>query len=662
MELNTLKITKRMLEKLNEAGFDTVESLLWYFPMRYEEIVIKPYEEWMINDKVWLEGIIQEPFKMIRLPKNRSVARFMFQSDKGLFQVSIFNRPWLKSNMRITLQARYDGNNQLTGLNYNTQALLNQIGIVPIYSLRKEISNKDLIQVIHKALGKLEECITIDIPVEFKDRYRLLSIKQSIYYMHNPLSMQAIIQAKRCLKYEEFLRFQTKLQLNRNINFAQMFGKNKIFDRREINIWMKNLPFELTENQKIVLDEILDDLQSMQRMNRLLQGDVGSGKTVIAALSIYATVLAHYQAALLVPTEILAKQHFVSIKEYLPKNIRVEVLYSSLSTAQKRNILERLKNNEIDVLIGTHALIQEDVKFFNCGLVVADEQHRFGVEQRRMLSDKGDKVDFLLMSATPIPRTLAAVLFNDLNISTIQSYHSSRKLIHTKLIESNSIKTIYTDIIERLNLNDQIYFVCPSIEFDEVRNVKSVDQIYSALKKGLPEHTRISMLHGKLNQEEKDRVLKQFLNQEIDCLVTTTVIEVGVNVQTANTMVIYDSDRFGLSQLHQLRGRVGRGSEEGICYLLTDSKDELSLTRLKVLENSQDGFEIANKDLELRGPGEIFGLKQSGIPSFLIANVVLDQAILMTAQKDSFEIMNKKEVFSDWIDYCFKDLENQRMD
>lgn len=662
MELNTLKLTKRMLEKLNDAGFDSVESLLWYFPLRYEEIVIKPINEWMINDKIWLEGIIQEPFKIVRLPKNRCITRFMFQSDQGLFQVSIFNRPWLKSNMKISLQARYDGNNILTGLNYNTQSLIDQIGIAPVYSLRKELTNKDLISVIGKVIPKIDEIITIDIPDEFKNRYRLLSIKQSIYYLHNPKSMQAIIQSKRTLKYEEFLRFQTKLQLNRSVNFAQMFGKSKIFDRREINIWMKDLPFQLTENQKLVLNEILDDLQSKQRMNRLLQGDVGSGKTVIAALAIYATVLAHYQAALLVPTEILAKQHFVSIKEFLPKNIKVEVLYSSLNNTQKRSILERLKNNEIDVLIGTHALIQDDVRFFNCGLVVADEQHRFGVEQRRLLSDKGDKVDFLLMSATPIPRTLAAVLFNDLNISTIQTYHESKKSIKTRIIKSNSIKTIYSEIMDRLDQNDQIYFVCPSIEFDESSTTKSVEQIYNALKKGLPKNVQIGMLHGKLNQDEKEKILQQFLNHEIDCLVTTTVIEVGVNVQSANTMVIYDSDRFGLSQLHQLRGRVGRGSVEGLCYLLTDSMDELSLKRLEVLEMSQDGFEIANKDLELRGPGEIFGLKQSGIPSFLIANVVLDQAILITAQKDSVEIINKKKSFSTWIEYCLKDLANQRMD
>lgn len=662
MKLNQVKLTKRLYEKLSDAGFETVESLLWHFPYRYDEVSIIPYSDWKIGDKVWLEGVIQEPFKCLRLPKNRTVTRFMFQSNQGLFQVSIFNRPWLKSNMQISLQARYDGNNNLVGLNYNTNSLIDQLGIIPIYSLTKELSNKDFINVMSKVLNYMDECIVNDVPDEYRLKYKLLTLKQSIYQIHKPSNLNAIFLAKRTLKYEEFLRFQTKLQLNRQVNFGQMFGKSKIFDRRIINNWMKYLPFELTIQQKTVLDEILNDLQSKQRMNRLLQGDVGSGKTVIAALAIYATVLSHYQAALLVPTEILAKQHFTSIKSYLPESVRVEVLYSSLSSIQKRNILERLRNNEIDVLIGTHSIIQDDVKFYNCGLVVADEQHRFGVEQRRMLSDKGDKVDFLLMSATPIPRTLAAVLFNDLNISTITSYHSSKKPIETKLIKSNSIKPIYSVLLERLKNNDQIYFVCPSIEFDENSSVKSVDQIYQALLKGFPKSIRIGMLHGKLSQDEKNTVLDDFLNHKIDCLVTTTVIEVGVNVQSANTMVIYDSDRFGLSQLHQLRGRVGRGSVDGLCFLLTDSEDELSLKRLEVLENSQDGFEIANKDLELRGPGEIFGLKQSGIPSFLIANVVLDQAILVTAQKDSIEILNKQLHFKDWINYCLKDLENQRMD
>ncbi|HCT63125.1 MAG TPA: ATP-dependent DNA helicase RecG [Erysipelotrichaceae bacterium] len=661
MELKYLKLSTKMIEKCAEAGFNEIEDLLWFFPVRYEEIRHKPFSDWLVNDKVWLEGIIVDPFKQVYLPKNRSVTKFQFQSEEGLFQVTIFNRPWLKLNQRITLQARYDGQNQLTGLQYNAQALLGQLGLVPVYALRKELTQKDMHKLIDKALMFLDQSIKVDVPDLFRDRYRLLRLKDALHYIHKPNTMEAVFQASRTLKYEEFLRFQTKLQLNRSINFSGQFGKVKVFDRRHIQAWMKHLPFELTKDQNEVLNEILNDLQSKQRMNRLLQGDVGSGKTVIAALAMYATALAHYQSALLAPTEILARQHAETLKTYLPDAIRIEVLYSSLSQVQKRKILSDLLNNEIDILVGTHSLIQEDVKFANCGLVVADEQHRFGVKQRQLLSEKGDKVDFLLMSATPIPRTLAAVLFNDVEISTITNYHASKMNTQTILVRENSIKPIYAELLERFEANDQVYFVCPSIEQSD-RPTKSVELIAAALKKGLPAHIRIGILHGKLSAEEKALVLERFYAHEYDCLVTTTVIEVGVNIQSANTMVIYDSDRFGLSQLHQLRGRVGRGSVEGRCYLLSDNDDELSMQRLNVLVESQDGFEIANKDLALRGPGEIFGLKQSGVPSFLIANVVTDQAILMTAQKDGQEIMHSPSKFKDWLDQCRKELETQVVD
>lgn len=661
MELKQLKLSVRMIEKCSEAGLNTVEDLLWSFPVRYEEIRQKPFSEWLVNDKVWLEGVIIDPFKQIYLPKNRSVTKFQFQSEEGLFQVTIFNRPWLKLNQRITLQARYDGQYQLTGLQYNAQSLMNQLGLVPIYALRKDLTQKDMHKLVDKALMFLDQVLMTDVPDLFRERYRLLKLKDAMVHIHKPNTMEAVIQASRTLKYEEFLRFQTKLQLNRSINFSGQFGKVKVFDRRLIQAWMKHLPFELTQDQGQVLNEILNDLQSKQRMNRLLQGDVGSGKTVIAALAMYATSLAHYQSALLAPTEILARQHAETLKNYLPESIRIEVLYSSLPPQSKRKILQDLLNHEIDILVGTHSLIQEDVKFANCGLVVADEQHRFGVKQRQLLSEKGDKVDFLLMSATPIPRTLAAVLFNDVEISTITHYHASKKNTQTILVRENSIKPIYAQLLERFEMKDQIYFVCPSIEQSD-RPTKSVEVIAAALKKGLPSHIRIGILHGRLSAEEKTMVLDRFYAHEYDCLVTTTVIEVGVNIQSANTMVIYDSDRFGLSQLHQLRGRVGRGSVEGRCYLLSDSEDELSLQRLGVLVESQDGFEIANKDLALRGPGEIFGLKQSGIPSFLIANVVTDQAILITAQKDGQEIMREPNKFKEWLDRCRKELDTQVVD
>lgn len=664
MELKQLKFTQRFIDKLTTAGFESAESLLLHYPVRYEDIQMKPFQTWLKSDKIWIQGTILEPLKISHIRKNLSITKFMLESSEGVFQVTLFNRPWLKAGMVISLYARYEGQSQLTGLQYNTRLLEEQLGIHPVYRLSHGLTQKDIEKAISKALEHLADADLPDIPETFKARYRLLSRRNSIRILHHPDSMEAIKQAKRTLKYEEFLRFQTKLQINRKETFGQAFGKNKVFDRRVIMQWMPNLPFELTLQQEEVLKQILDDLQSDHRMYRLLQGDVGSGKTIVAALAMYATVLAHYQAAFLVPTEILAKQHLVTLKTYLPKEIRIEALYSGLSLNSRRSILERLRNHEIDILIGTHALIQPDVIFRNCGLVVADEQHRFGVEQRRALSEKGEKVDFLLMSATPIPRTLASVLFGDLDVSSITAYHASKQPVKTILISQNSVKTILSDMLRRIEEGDQIYLVAPAIEEDSGLEVKNVTEIAASLRKILPKKISLEVLHGRLSQDEKERVLKGFYSKAVDILVTTTVIEVGVNVPTANTMVIYDSDRFGLSQLHQLRGRVGRGSREGTCYLLSGSEDELTLERLKVLTETTDGFEIANKDLELRGPGEFFGLKQSGIPGFLIANVILDQAILLTAQKDAAEVMSQSSDggMKTWIAACQKELTTQKLD
>jgi ATP-dependent DNA helicase RecG len=361
----------------------------------------------------------------------------------------------------------------------------------------------------------------------------------------------------------------------------------------------------------------------------------------VAALAMYACVLSHHQAALLVPTEILCQQHLTTLKSYLPADIRIEALYSALSAPIKRDILARLANGEIDIVVGTHSLIQTDVAFKNCGLVVADEQHRFGVRQRQTLASKGDKVDFLLMSATPIPRTLAAFLFGDLDVSTIRFYHAGKPKIKTEILHGKSIRPILKELLEAVRAKTQIYVVCPAIEEDsETRNVNAIT---ANLKKYLPKSMHIDQLHGKLSNDEKGKVLQDFLNGTTDILVCTTVIEVGVSIPNANIMVVYDADRFGLSQLHQLRGRVGRGTLEGRCYLLSESEDPLTLQRLDVLKETEDGFIIANKDLELRGPGEMLGLKQSGIPSFLIANVVTDINILKTAQQDARGMLKSRD-------------------
>ncbi|HAM64143.1 MAG: hypothetical protein A2Y20_00105 [Firmicutes bacterium GWF2_51_9] len=541
----------------------------------------------------------------------------------------------------FTLFGKYDGDLKITATQYNGQKMIDQLGIHPVYALRKDVTQKDILHVLDRLFERFETAQILDLPSSLRTAYRLLPMKQALKFIHRPNSMEEVNQAARTLKYEEFLRFTTKLRWMRDERIASDFGKIKVFDRRVIEEWTKHLPFELTDGQRDVLNEILDDLQSSKRMYRLLQGDVGSGKTVVAALAMYASVLSHHQAALLVPTEILASQHLTTLKSYLPTSIRIEALYSSLPSGVKRDLLSRLENGEIDIIVGTHSLIQDEVKFKNCGLVVADEQHRFGVKQRQALGAKGDKVDFLLMSATPIPRTLASFVFGDLDVSTIKQYHVGKPKIVTQVLQGNSIKPILKELLDEIKKKTQIYVVCPAIEEDsELRNVNSIT---ASLKKYLPKSIAIDQLHGRLSNEAKDNVLKNFLNGKTDLLVCTTVIEVGVSIPNANVMVVYDSDRFGLSQLHQLRGRVGRGSVEGKCYLLSDSEDPLTLERLNILSETDDGFTIANKDLELRGPGEMLGLKQSGIPSFLIANVVRDINILKTAQQDAGEILKSKD-------------------
>jgi len=664
MEVVPLKLSPILKKKLEAAGLFNLESILRYYPSRYDDIQVKPFNSWLKGDKIWIEGEILEPLKVNRIRKNLNVTKFLLQSEQGLFQVSLFNRPWLKALMKISLYARYDGQNQLLGLNYNTRALSEQIGLHPVYRLSHDLSQADIQKSVKFALTQYSTLHLTDVPEYLKEKYRLLNLRVALFQLHQPQSLEALKQASRTLKYEEFLRFQTKLQINRQDNFGQSFGITKVFDRRLIQTWQKSLPFELTSQQNSVLDDILNDLQSNHRMYRLLQGDVGSGKTVIAALAMVACVSAHYQAALLVPTEILALQHYRTLKTYVPQSMRIEVLTSSTSIQDRKALLEDLKLGNIDILIGTHSIIQDSVIFKNVGLVVADEQHRFGVQQRQALSEKGEKVDFLLMSATPIPRTLASVLFGDLDVSSITAYHSSKAHISTSLIRENSIKSILTFILKQIEKHQQIYVVCPAIEDTQEREVMTVERVYKALSKVLPTSIRIGQLHGKLSSNEKESTLDLFNQNALDILVTTTVIEVGVNVLNANTMVIYDSDRFGLSQLHQLRGRVGRGEHEGFCFLLTDSEDDLSLQRLDVMVESTDGFEIANKDLELRGPGEIFGLKQSGIPGFLIANVILDQAILLTAQQDAIELLKsaKDQNSKAFIESCKEELTEQTLD
>jgi len=413
----------------------------------------------------------------------------------------------------------------------------------------------------------------------------------------------------------------------------------KIFNFDEVFRMANNLSFSLTLDQVKALNDILADLSKPSPMYRLIQGDVGCGKTIVAAMGLYANYLAGFQSAFMAPTEVLVKQQYAELKKIFKiTKIKLGCLYSSLPNSQKTKLLMDLQNGNLDIVVGTHSLIQDNVVFKKLGMIVTDEQHRFGVAQRRKLSDKGNFTDFLVMSATPIPRTLTNVLYGDMDVSNIYALPKGRKPVITRFINQNSMISILDDILSLVDLQNRCYVVCPAIEDDNDLGVRNTTAIYNALKKELPNKYKIGLLHGKKDSNKKDQVLNDFKSGLIDFLVTTTVVEVGVNIKEANIMVIYDANRFGLAQLHQLRGRIKRSSKQGYCYLLSDTKDELALKRMQVLVDSDDGFKISEEDLKLRGPGDIFGTRQSGLPTLVLGNVINDANIIRVAKEDAVEI------------------------
>ena len=639
MELSALRISQKKIDILNTMGIREVEDLLTYYPFRYEHTEYVERSLWEKDMKIAIEATILTKARVIRFKGNQSMTKFKVVFEDEEFDVSLFNRPWVSTFMigkQITLLGKYEGASRITALQYNFQPLAQQLGMTPVYNVREGITQKDLQKYIEKAWGALENTLQNFIPDSLMQKYRLVTRKQALYFIHHPIKQDAVKQSLRHLKYEEFLKFQLSMQAMKAQEKDIILGHGKSFIMEDVMELKNSLAFELTNDQEKVIEEVLNDLASDHIMYRMVQGDVGCGKTLVAAFGLYACVLAHKQAAFLAPTEILAKQHYRNLKEtFRDQDIQIDVLYSSLKLAEKKEVLQRLAQNEIDIIVGTHALFQDEVSFHDLGMVVADEQHRFGVGQRRKMLDKGDKVDFLFMSATPIPRTLAISLYGDMDVSTIQQLPKGRQAITTTFIKSRSMAPILEDVLEKIDEGNQCYVVCPAIEKNEDYDIRNVTDIYEGMKKSIGRMYSIGLLHGKMNTQEKDTIMDSFVKGNLQILVSTTVIEVGVDVKNANIMVIYDANRFGLSQIHQLRGRVGRGNQPGYCYLLSDSKDPDTIHRLKICEKTSDGFEIAREDLKLRGPGDILGTRQSGIPGFILGDVIQDANILEVAREDA---------------------------
>lgn len=638
MELSALKTTSKRIDILHAMNIYSMEDILYHFPYRYDII-----EESYDNEHMIIEATVFTQPKVFFRGKMSRMSFEVVDCYSNHYQVIIFNRHYLRTHLSLSTTITILGkcqNHKITATDIKMKPLQDIAGIHPIYSVKDGINQKSFSQYVKKAYQLLKSELITLVPEEYIINHNLVHKDIAIYNIHFPDTQQDIKQGLKYLKYEEFLQFQLTMQLTK-FNRYQENGTAKVVDLEKLQAFIMNLPFQLTHDQSIAVKEIVNDLQKPQMMYRFLQGDVGSGKTVVGAIALYATYLAGYQGALMAPTEILASQHYQTLSKFFANtNIHIALLTGSLTLKQKNEIYEKLNNGDIHIIIGTHALFQKKVNYKHLGFVITDEQHRFGVEQRKALKNKGQQVDFLIMSATPIPRTLAIALYGDMDVSTIKSKPAGRQEVETKFIESASMKPILKHLKAYLASGGQCYVICPLVDESEKLEVRSVIQIYEAMSSYFKGQYQVGLLHGQLKDEEKDDIMQQFMDNQIQILVSTTVVEVGVDVKNANMMIIYNAERFGMSQLHQLRGRVGRGEQKAYCYLLSNQASDEAKERLHYLETCQDGFSISMYDLKVRGPGEVLGAKQSGLPSFLVGDVLKDYNILSIAKDDATHMIN----------------------
>ncbi|MCT4612925.1 MAG: ATP-dependent DNA helicase RecG [Clostridia bacterium] len=644
LEEDVLRISgigRERKEKLLRLGIDTIDDLITYFPRDYEDrSKTNKIGSVILNEKNIISGYIKTPVENIRR-KGITLTKTKISDETGTIDVTWFNQPYLKNILSIGKHITLVGKvtNKYGSIAIQSPQIIQDKeledfgGIVPIYSLTYKITQKLLRKSIKSSLDEIGE-VRDYIPESIRNRYRLCDYNFALNNIHFPKSTKDFYAARDRLVFEELFFMELGMfALKRKINDKRCYGIS--FEKRqEINDFINSLSFELTNSQTEVIAEILDDMKKFKSMNRLLQGDVGSGKTLVAMVALLNCVLNGYQGAFMVPTEVLAKQHYKELKKHF-KSMNIALLVGSLTKKEKENVYKEIEEGKVDIVIGTHAIIEDGVKFKNLGLIITDEQHRFGVRQREKFTSKSKMADVLVMTATPIPRTLALILYGDLDISTMRDMPKGRKIIDTHIVNKTHYERMYEFIRKEVSEGRQIYFVCPNVEeSEENEELKSVIEYSEELKSVFSEFN-VEYLHGKIKTKEKNRIMEEFLDNKINILVSTTVIEVGVNVPNATIMIIENAERFGLAQLHQLRGRVGRGEHKSYCMLVTECKTEVCSQRMDIMKNSNDGFVIAEKDLEIRGPGEFFGTKQHGIPEFKIANLYKDINILKLAQKEA---------------------------
>lgn len=634
-------IGPKSAEKYKKLGIETVEDLLLYFPFRYEDFKTKNVLDLEDGEKAVVSGIVATPANVQYYGYKRNRLRFTIKQGELVLAVSFFNQPYLADKIElgqtVAVFGKWDkAKGALTGMKLLAQV---EDDLQPVYRLSQGVSQSALVKVIKTAFeAGLDQLLEENLPQILVDKYHLLSRRQAVRAMHFPKDLEEYKQALRRVKFEELLFFQLQLQVLKEENRSVGQGIVLDWDKKKLKDLQAKLPFTLTEAQERSLNEILADMRSPHHMNRLLQGDVGSGKTVVAGLAMYAAVTAGKQAALMVPTEILAEQHLQSLTSLFP-SIKILFLTGSLKAAERRERLELIQTGQVDLIVGTHALIQEGVHFHDLGLVIIDEQHRFGVAQRRILREKGQNPDVLMMTATPIPRTLAITAFGDMDVSIIDQMPAGRKEIITRWVKHQQLNLVLDWLVKEIQKGSQAYVISPLIEESEALDLKNAIALEEELIAYFGDRARIALLHGKMKGEEKEAIMQAFKQGEIDLLVSTTVIEVGVNVPNATVMIIMDADRFGLSQLHQLRGRVGRGNKQSYAVLVANPKTESGKRRMKIMTETTNGFVLAEEDLKLRGSGEIFGTRQSGIPEFQVSNLIEDYPILEEARKVAVQVV-----------------------
>ncbi|WP_324270934.1 ATP-dependent DNA helicase RecG [Fusobacterium polymorphum] len=657
-------ITAKQLSNLKSLGINTVYDLIYYFPRAYDDRTnIKKIGELKFNEYVVIKANVMSVVNLT-VRSGKKVVKAMVTDGTGIMEILWFGMPYIKKSLRIGEEYLFIGQIkkaavfQLINPEYKLfsgQQKVSENEILPIYSSNKNITQNSLRKLVEKFLVNFLNYFEENIPKELIKEYKIMERKSAIKNIHYPVSMKEIEEAKRRFAIEELLILELGILKSRFIIENSNSKNYEIEGKKEkVREFLSQLSFNLTNAQKKVIKEIYDEISNGKIVNRLIQGDVGSGKTVVAMVMLIYMAENGYQGALMAPTEILANQHYLGIKERLEKiGLRVELLTSSIKGKKKNEILEGIANGDVDIVIGTHSLIEDDVIFKKLGLIVIDEQHRFGVNQRNKLREKGFLGNLLVMSATPIPRSLALSIYGDLDLSIIDELPPGRTPIKTKWIANDEdLEKMYNFIYKKVNDGNQAYFVAPLIETSDKMALKSVDKVSEEIERKFS-NKKIGIIHGKMKAKEKDEVMLKFKNKEYDILIATTVIEVGIDVPASTIMTIYNAERFGLSALHQLRGRVGRGSKQSYCFLISNSTTENSKQRLSIMEETEDGFRIAEEDLKLRNSGEIFGLRQSGFSDLKFIDIIYDVKTIKLVRDECIKYLKeyKGEIENVYLKY-----------